>query len=334
MSHRLIVAVAVTLVVGGVAQAQDWTQAPPNIYYTGGNVGIGTTNPTQALEVNGNVRITPSSGSFAVGGVAPSGYQFFSTSSSAFVSAGFQLQSNYSGNSASYIGDFGNFGTYLSHNREPQLGGFTNAAQSPNQFKAGQIVVGDSERSRLFQVMNFPGGTETIRFFIGYDGNVGIGTITPTEKLHVEGNINVTGNINAKYQDVAEWVTATSDLQPGTVVVLNPERDNEVMASARPYDTSVAGVVSAQPGLTLGETAATKEQIATVGRVRVRVDARRAPIAVGDLLVTSDRPGVAMKSMPLDLGGVAIHRPGTILGKALQALPEGEGEILVLLSLQ
>ena len=170
--------------------------------------------------------------------------------------------------------------------------------------------------------------------FVATGGNVGVGTTTPTQKLHVEGNIHVSGNINAKYQDVAEWVPASSDLAAGTVVVLNPARDNEVMASSRSYDTSVAGVVSAQPGLTLGEKSDSKEAIATMGRVLVRVDARKAPIAVGDLLVTSDQQGFAMKSVPVDVSGIAMHRPGTIIGKALQPLAEGTGEILVLLSLQ
>jgi hypothetical protein len=41
-----------------------------------------------------------------------------------------------------------------------------------------------------------------------------------------------------------------------------------------------------------------------------------------------------MKSQPIDIGGVQIHRPGTVIGKALEPLPSGEGEILVLLSLQ
>jgi hypothetical protein len=41
-----------------------------------------------------------------------------------------------------------------------------------------------------------------------------------------------------------------------------------------------------------------------------------------------------MFSEPLDLGGTKIHRPGTLNGKALEPLPTGEGEILVLLSLQ
>jgi hypothetical protein len=43
---------------------------------------------------------------------------------------------------------------------------------------------------------------------------------------------------------------------------------------------------------------------------------------------------LAMKSEPVSLGGVSIHRPGTIIGKALESLDKGTGEILVLLSLQ
>jgi hypothetical protein len=41
-----------------------------------------------------------------------------------------------------------------------------------------------------------------------------------------------------------------------------------------------------------------------------------------------------MKSQPIDVGGIKIHRPGTLIGKALEPLPSGHGEILVLLSLQ
>ncbi|HWW59728.1 MAG TPA: hypothetical protein VN181_00035, partial [Thermoanaerobaculia bacterium] len=123
-------------------------------------------------------------------------------------------------------------------------------------------------------------------------------------------------------------------MAPGTVVVINPAKSNEVMPSTRSYDTLVAGVVSAQPGILLGIGGDAKEQIATTGRVKVRVDATRAPIHIGDLLVTSDASGTAMRSEPLDLGGIAIHRPGSIIGKALEPLESGTGEILVLLSLQ
>jgi hypothetical protein len=165
------------------------------------------------------------------------------------------------------------------------------------------------------------------------------GAVPAGNALYVTGDANFVGtvtgtNIRANYQDVAEWVPATTPLTPGTVVILNRARDNEVMASTTAYDTAVAGVVSAQPGLSLGVEGAGKEQIATTGRVRVRVDARTAPVHVGDLLVTSDMPGMAMRSEPLTISGRSFHQPGTIIGKALQPLPGGVGEILVLLSMQ
>jgi hypothetical protein len=172
-------------------------------------------------------------------------------------------------------------------------------------------------------------------------GNVGIGTTTPspTVKLDVAGNLNALGTITggiiaAKYQDVAEWVPASHALPAGTVVTLDPTKSNHVEASSQAYDTRVAGVISEQPGIVLGERGENKVLVATTGRVRLKVDASNSPIEIGDLLVTSDIPGVAMKSQPVNLGGIQLHRPGTLIGKALEPLTKGRDEILVLLSLQ
>lgn len=180
-------------------------------------------------------------------------------------------------------------------------------------------------------------GANDLNYFAG---NVGIRQPNPTHALHVAGggkftgDLEVDGNIAAKFQDLAEWVPSLTDLAPGTVVSLDPNHSNHVVAASRAYDTAVAGVVSAQPGIVLGEAGASKEQIATTGRVRVRVDATLAPIRIGDLLVSSEKAGTAMKSQPIEIQGISIHRPGTVIGKALEPLDGGVGEILVLLSLQ
>jgi len=198
----------------------------------------------------------------------------------------------------------------------------------------GRVVIGDPTMPDT-ALLNVAGD-----IFASTSATIGLaGGPLATQRLLVHGsahfNGTVTGNNSrANYQDLAEWVPAAEDLAPGTVVVLDKRSGNTVKASVESYDTSVAGVVSAQPGITLGEEGVSKEQIATTGRVRVRVDASKGAIAIGDLLVTSDVSGTAMKSVPIDIGGFSIHRPGTIIGKALEPLDRGVREILVLLSLQ
>jgi hypothetical protein len=172
------------------------------------------------------------------------------------------------------------------------------------------------------------------RLRVDYAGNIGIGTSSPLAKLHVAGGVQVDGNIAAKYQDVAEWVKSEKGLSAATVVVIDTQNPDRVVASAGAYDTRVAGVVSAKPGVLLGEGSEDKSIVAHSGRVKVKVDAQYGAITVGDLLVTSPRPGHAMRSQPINVGGAEFHRPGTLIGKALEPLQEGEGEILVLLTLQ
>jgi hypothetical protein len=187
---------------------------------------------------------------------------------------------------------------------------------------------------RISFVTRGDGSTLVERMVLDNQGQLGIGTSSPTYRLHVQGDAYVSGNIAAKYQDIAEWVRTGERVAGGAVVVIDEAEPNRVVLASRPYDTRVAGVVSERPGVLLGEAAEDKSKVAHSGRVRVKVDARFGAVAIGDLLVTSATPGHAMRSTPVDMGGIAVHRPGTLLGKALEPLAEGQGEILVLLMLQ
>jgi hypothetical protein len=150
----------------------------------------------------------------------------------------------------------------------------------------------------------------------------------------VESNLAASGSIAAKFESLALWFLSQQNITAGTVVVVDSEKSGHITVSSKPYDVRVAGVISSQPGITLGTAGQNKVLVATSGLVKVKVDASRLPIRVGDLLVTSDNAGFAMRSEPLNLNGVLLHQPGTLIGKALEPLRTGTGEILVMLSFQ
>ena len=68
--------------------------------------------------------------------------------------------------------------------------------------------------------------------------------------------------------------------------------------------------------------------------MRVKADASYAPIEIGDLLTTSPTHGHAMKAQPVQISGIELYRPGTLIGKAMEPLASGTGMIEVFVTLQ
>jgi hypothetical protein len=172
-----------------------------------------------------------------------------------------------------------------------------------------------------------PAGNYSVELWSGNNGSVPT-VVASAGNVYMPGSLQVDGNIAAKYQDVAEWVDASEPLAEGTIVTIDPGATNRVTPSGRSYDTRIAGAVSPTPGLILGEAGPGKALVAQSGRVRIKADATFGAIRPGDLLVTSPTKGHAMRPK-----GSKV-RPGTVIGKALEALPSGRGEILALLTLQ
>ena len=113
---------------------------------------------------------------------------------------------------------------------------------------------------------------------------------------------------SSQYADLAEKYTTDSDYAPGTVLVFGGSA--EVTQSTKSHDTAVAGVVSTDPAHLMNDKSA-GIAVALTGRVPCRV---QGPINKGDLVVTSNTPGVAER---LD---ETKWRPGCVIGKSLEQI--------------
>jgi hypothetical protein len=120
-------------------------------------------------------------------------------------------------------------------------------------------------------------------------------------------------------------------IDAGSVVILTDE--GAVAECREEYDTRVAGVISGagtyRPGLLLDRqnTNAGRVPVALMGKAFCKVDATKAPIHAGDLLVSSPLAGHAMKARDRS------RLPGCVIGKALAPMPEGTGLLPMLLVL-
>jgi hypothetical protein len=165
-------------------------------------------------------------------------------------------------------------------------------------------------------------------------GSITSKDFTVSGDIAANGNINVKGDVFLTGADCAEQFDLRDDqvAEPGTVMAI--DETGGLRASSKAYDRAVAGVVSGagefRPGIVLDQRsdAQGRAAIALVGKVYCKVDADVAPIGVGDLLTTSDRPGYAMKlADPLRGFGAAI-------GKALKPMASGQGLLPILVALQ
>ena len=159
------------------------------------------------------------------------------------------------------------------------------------------------------------------------DGTTGTAA---TFRVESDGDVLADGTFTADtfesgYADVAEWVPISEPVEPGDVLELDPAAFATYRLSQAAYSSLVAGVVSTQPGVVLGDSESHSDQalLALTGIVPVKVTDEGGPILPGDLLVSSSTPGHAMRWD--GLGSPAL------IGKALEPMADEKGLILVLL---
>jgi hypothetical protein len=149
----------------------------------GGNVGIGTTNPGQALSVNGNVDILGS------------------TTETRQLQIGFGR----TGDGVSLI-DLVTDATYTDFGTRISRGAGENATTFINVRGTGGLSLSMSEAAPIvFSI------TPTERMRITPAGNVGIGTSSPAARLDVRGTIRNNGIVEVEHTNAGKWLVLGMD---------------------------------------------------------------------------------------------------------------------------
>jgi hypothetical protein len=170
------------------------------------------------------------------------------------------------------------------------------------------------------------------------DGWTWDGTGAATRKFHItNAGTYVAGS---DFAEAFEASGGKAAFEPGDVVVLCEHDAKAVEKTSRQYDTRVVGIYSTRPGVLGADKDGVTHMdendipVAIVGIVPTKVTDENGSIYPGDLLTTSGLPGHAMKASPVSVNGVNIYPPGSILGKALEPLAGGQGNIKVLVMLR
>jgi hypothetical protein len=169
------------------------------------------------------------------------------------------------------------------------------------------------------------GGNYGVRIYGDYAGT-GDGRVITDE-------LQITGGSDLSEQFDIDGLS--HDVKPGMIVCIDADNPGKLSVSSKAYDRKVAGVVSGadgvKPGLLMGQTGTVADgefPVALSGRVYCMADACQGAIEPGDLITTSSVPGHGMKVLDHS------QAQGAIIGKAMTPLAEGQGMVLVLVSLQ
>lgn len=146
------------------------------------------------------------------------------------------------------------------------------------------------------------------------------------DKLVINGELHVSGVVYAadfqKHSDIAEYFLVRGKAEEGDVVVVDLSSKEGLTKSKKPYSSLVIGVISENPALIIGgKKGENYKPVALKGVVLTKVI---GPVKRGDILVTSNKEGYAMRA---DLK--KIFSPTQVVGIALEELKEKEGKIRV-----
>jgi hypothetical protein len=309
--------------------------------FGGSSGGAGMWGDSQTFDGVHGVTHNPSNNTSGVAGFGDGGNTgtFGASTSGAGVSGGSSTGTGVYGNSTHGAGVWGDSGTF---------DGVHGHTSNPNANTSGVAGFGDLSNYGVYG--NSDGGAgvagySSSGFGVSGQSSIGVAGYFQSDsavlqdvieahalsgyimRLDNAGNLLLHGVIESNSIDYADRLPAETGIEAADVVVIGV--DGVLRRSSRANETDVAGVYSTRPGMIGHQEEETRPTIpvALAGVIPVKAVVENGAIHPGDLLVSSSSPGHAMRA-PQD------PRPGTVIGKAMQPLENGEGQITMLVMLR
>lgn len=206
-------------------------------------------------------------------------------------------------------------------------------AWTPNfsNGKAARLVnFNSSNTNAVLTVESHSSGSLAV-FKSGDPATVNVARINAAGRGFFNGGTQTGGADLAEVFDVEGNI---SEYETGDVLTISTSSDRTVEKSSKPYSNLVAGVYATRPGVLLTEEhidadISDKVPMGVIGVIPTKVCLDGGAIKRGDLLVTSSKPGVAMKA------NIKKVKVGQVIGKALQDYNQNEiGKIKVLVNIK
>jgi len=211
--------------------------------------------------------------------------------------------------------------------------GFSNTPTGTLYFEQSALFSGDASAGAafVFDTRNLlASSTDNYLFSIRNNG-------TPFLSVSGNGDLKVDGNIYASSTvigtpgnpgDLAERVDIAPGevVEPGDVVVIDPDHSDTYTKSVSSHESAIAGVISTNPIVVVGFGKTENTAVmALTGRVPIKVTTENGAIHRGDLLVSASTAGHAMKYDPNQDDGTRVVG---VIGMALDSFDGQSGKIM------